>query len=187
MTKAQWRRWAAERPSTPDSDALRARLVALPEWDAARAILLFAALPGEPDLSPLVDDPTRRFFLPRCGPRRTLTIHPYAPGDPLVTGPFGLREPDTSHAPPIDPIVLDLVVAPSVLLSEACERLGHGAGYYDRFLPTLRPDCVVVGVQSDRRIVPALPIDPWDRLLDVVLSDLRIFRRGAGGAEGAMV
>lgn len=183
MTKAQWRQWARALPEGPDrSVELRERLRALPEWATARHILLFAPLPGEPDLLPLVSDPERRFYLPRCGPARTLTVHRYAPGDPLVDGPFGLREPDPARSPAADPSVLDLAVVPSVLLSEACERLGHGAGYYDRFLPALRPDCLRVGVQPDLRIVPALPRDPWDLPLDAAISEARIFRRTSGGA-----
>jgi 5-formyltetrahydrofolate cyclo-ligase len=182
-TKADGRRWARERRATLDlaalSGQLGARLTALPLWDAAQHVLLYAAMPDEVDPLPLAALADKRFYLPRCAPNRRLAVHAFVPGEtPLRAGPFGIREPDPRHVPEHTPDVLDLVVVPSVLLSERCERLGYGGGYYDRFLPRLSPGCATVGLCPDSLLVPALPTEPHDIRLDIVLTETRFFCKG---------
>ena len=52
----------------------------------------------------------------------------------------------------VDPEEIDLVIVPCVGLDDHGGRLGHGAGYYDRYLPKLRSDArmVLVGFEAQR-------------------------------------
>ena len=54
---------------------------------------------------------------------------------------------------------------------EQVHRLGQGGGWYDRFLRTLRPDCVTIGVAFAPQIVDVLPVEPHDVQLDMVVTD----------------
>jgi 5-formyltetrahydrofolate cyclo-ligase len=185
--KAALRAWARRRRADQDikarlSDALRERLRVLPEFEAARDILLYLAMPGEVSVESLAErdaarQPGRRYYGPRCAPRRRLAVHRYVPGEtPLRPGPFGIREPDPAEVPEEDASRLDLVIVPALLLGEGGERIGHGGGYYDRFLPRLRPDCRRVGVLPDALILPHLPQDPWDQRLDILVTESRVLR-----------
>jgi 5-formyltetrahydrofolate cyclo-ligase len=184
--KAALRAWARRRRDGLDwpalSEALIGRLAALPELAGAGDVLIYLAMPGEADVEALAErSPAKRWHVPRCAPERRLAVHRYVPGETaLRRGPFGIREPDPQREPEADPAALDLVIVPALLLSEGGDRLGYGGGYYDRFLPRLRPGCLRVGAQPEAAVVPELPRDPWDAPLDVVVTERRVLRRRAG-------
>ena len=175
---AQRRRAAVDWPAA--SAVLVERLRSLPEMRAARDVLLYLAMPGEVRVEALAEEDThgsRRWYAPRCAPERRLAVHRYMPGTTVLRrGPFGIREPDPEREPEADPLALDLVVVPALLLSARGDRLGYGGGYYDRFLPRLAPGCVTVGVLPDDLVLPDLPRDPWDRRLPVVVTEARVLR-----------
>lgn len=189
IEKTDLRQWAkATRKMLPLpalSVALCERIAALPGYRAAQRILIYLAMPGEVTVETLLCLPgseAKQFYVPRCAPKRRLAIHPYVPGEtPLRSGPFGIREPDANRVPEANPADLDLVIVPAVLLSETCDRLGHGGGYYDRFLPKLPATCLKLGVLPDALVLPSLPRDPWDVPLDAVLTETRLLVRPQAG------
>lgn len=190
--KPALREWALRRRAALPVDALaaalRARIAALPAWESARDVLLYAATAAEIDLLPLARTPGKRFHLPRCAPGRRLALHPFTPDrTPLRAGPFGIREPDPDQVPETPPETIDLALVPALLLSRACQRLGYGGGYYDRLLPRLAEGAVTVGALPDALVLETLPTDPWDVPLDLVLTETRFFRRQAGEAPGPMI
>ncbi len=183
--KPALREWAKTRRATLDMAAVSARLVArltaLPEFETARDVLLYLAMPGEVNVEGLLafgGDPQRRFYVPRCAPKRRLAVCRYVPGEtPLIhVPPFNIREPDPARVGETDPVALDLVVVPALLLAEGGDRLGYGGGYYDRFLPRLSPNCVRVGVLPGALVLSRLPRDPWDVPLNVVVTEAGVLR-----------
>ncbi len=185
VDKPGLRQWAkARRDANPITGAVNGALLArvrgLPEWKQARHVLVYLAMPSEVNVDALAtDDEERRrvFYAPRCAPGRRLAVHSFRPGvTPLRPGPFGIREPDPQRAPEAAPDLLDLVIVPALLLTPNGDRLGYGGGYYDRFLPSLSPACVRVGVLPESQIVPALPRDTWDAPLTVVVTERRVLR-----------
>lgn len=171
--KPALRDWAQARRRSATPPDLTAPLRALPEFAAARDVLIYLAMPGEVNVEELASDATKRFYAPRCAPKRRLAVHPFVPGEtPLRPGPFGIREPANAEA---DPSVLDLIVVPALLLSRNGDRLGYGGGYYDRFLPKTR--AVTVGVLPEIGILDALPRDPWDVPLGIVVTEKSVYRR----------
>lgn len=182
--KPTLRNRAREQRAGLDMPALSRRLVervrTLPEYAAARHVLLYLAMPGEVNVDDLVESSNaeRQWYAPRCAPKRRLAVHPYTLGEtPVRAGPFGIREPDAALLPETNPALLDLVLVPALLLSEHGDRLGYGGGYYDRFLPSLVPHCVTVGVLPQALVLPTLPRDPWDIPLQIVLTEQNIYRR----------
>ena len=133
-------------------------------------IASYAPMPGEADPSLLAEaarECDHRIALPhvttRAAPMRFLL---WSPGDPLVPGPFGLMQP-VSDAPEAVP---DIVLTPLIGFDALLNRLGHGAGYYDRAFATL-PTVLRIGVAWSIQRVPALPTDPWDVPLNGVITE----------------
>jgi len=142
-----------------------AHIRSLPVWRNARRIALFFCFDGEPDLSPLIDFGQRReFFAPVLFGGR-MHFAAFGRNTPLVENFFGIPEPD----PPalIDPRSLDLVLTPLVAFDRSGNRLGVGAGYYDRCFSFLlgrrawrKPK--LVGTAYSLQQFDAFEPNPWD-------------------------
>jgi len=59
-------------------------------------------------------------------------------------------------------------------------RLGYGAGYYDAGLRHLRRERSVtaIGLAFDEQEFPAIPHEPQDERLDMILTPSRVIRCG---------
>lgn len=170
---------AAERDAR--NQHLRDRLQARPELQAARTILAYWSVRGEPDPTPLVASDwgkSKSWGFPRCV-GRDLIWHAWQWGDPLQSGAFGIPEPQPS-APLLNPCEADVVLVPAVACDRRGYRLGYGGGFYDREMARWqnhgppggagdRP--LAVGIVFDFTCVPLLPKDPWDRRLSAVCTD----------------
>ena len=96
--------------------------------------------------------------LPRITDRAApMVFHHWFPGDDLIPGPLGLLQP-RADAEIVEP---DLIVAPLVGYDAACNRLGQGAGFYDRAFAA-RPNARRIGLAWTVQGVDRLPIDDWD-------------------------
>lgn len=95
----------------------------------------------------------------------------WLPAIELETGRYGIRQIPVAQRSAVDAAVLDLIVVPCVAIDRQGIRLGMGGGYYDRFLPRLSPNAVVVGVCWHRQLVSELPAEPHDRRLQYVLTE----------------
>ncbi len=95
---------------------------------------------------------------------------------PLSPGSFGVPEPDPS-APCLEP---DLVLVPLVGVDAAGQRLGYGAGQYDRTLAGLRAQKSVfaLGLAWSVQETDAIPTEPHDQPLDALVTEraFRVFR-----------
>ena len=107
---------------------------------------------------------------PRAHDGTPLTFHVDAT-DSFETGLYGIPQPSAA-TPPVLP---DLVFVPLLGADENCNRLGQGAGYYDRTLTDLRSRKPIraIGLAYDVQILPELPTDPWDAPLDAIATPTR--------------
>ena len=99
----------------------------------------------------------------RAGPLRFLAW----PGDAaLVAGPFGLRQP-AADLPELAPAI---VLTPLVGFDRRGNRLGQGAGHYDRAFAA-HPHAWRVGLAWSVQEVGALEPDAWDMPLHAIVTE----------------
>jgi 5-formyltetrahydrofolate cyclo-ligase len=152
-------------------------LQGLPEWERARSIALYAALPGEVPVDEVRADLDARgvgVAFPRLA-EAEIVLHRVGCDDVLSAGGHGIREPSSS-APRVPPEKIELFVVPGLLFDRSGARLGRGGGHYDRLMARANPDAHRVGLCYADRVVDRLPMDPWDERMDVVVTDREIFR-----------
>ncbi len=144
----------------------------------ATPVALYASLPGELDSFPLLEALAAKNFptlLPVSGEKATpLKFHLWRPGEKLVAGRYGLREPHSS-APEMNPKVL---FAPLLGFDGQGGRLGFGGGYYDATLAYLRRESQIVagGLAFARQQVAEIPREKHDEKLDFVITEEQVFR-----------
>ncbi len=62
------------------------------------------------------------------------------------------------------------ILVPGLGFTPMGERLGRGAGFYDRFLKQY-PNALRIGVALEEQMIDRLPTEPWDEKVDVILTD----------------
>jgi 5-formyltetrahydrofolate cyclo-ligase len=102
------------------------------------------------------------------GFRKPLEFRLWAPGAPLAEAKWGIMEPV-----PAAEVFPDLLFVPVAGFDRAGNRLGYGAGFYDRTLARLRRKqrIAAVGVAYGVQEFPAIPAESYDEKLDYVLTD----------------
>lgn len=90
----------------------------------------------------------------------------WTPGDATETAPGGFEQPlsSSSIAEP------DLILLPLLGFDRNGNRLGQGAGHYDRALEAL-PAALRIGIGWSVQEVDHVPADPWDVPLDAILTE----------------
>lgn len=169
------------------------RLLALPEFQAAQTVMMFATYGSEVQTVPLIEralDAGKTVALPRieADSRR---LRPFAIADlqaDTVPGVWGIPQPLPERCRELALADLELIVTPGVGFDEQCNRLGHGKAYYDRFLLAARearPAVRCVALAFEAQVVSELPVEPHDESVDVILTESRIIAADEAVAAGA--
>ncbi len=82
---------------------------------------------------------------------------------------FGLLEPPGEGSLEIPPDAFDLIVVPGLAFDRRGNRIGFGAGYYDRFL--VRTPALRVALAYDFQVLEHLPTDPHDTPVDFLITE----------------
>lgn len=157
---------------------LAERIATLPELASARVVLGYLATSEEIDPADALERLGTRgatIACPRIEAPGILGVHVVRPGDTLLPGPFGLSEP-AADAERVEFERIDAVIVPGVAFDEEGRRIGHGGGYYDRLLPSLKGDCLLAGVCYDEQVARELPTAEHDVHMDLVITPTRVIR-----------
>ncbi len=86
----------------------------------------------------------------------------------------GIREPIPQRCKAIPVGNVHLAIIPGVAFDERGGRIGHGTGFYDRFIPRLDVTTRKVALAFECQIVPQIPMEPHDRHIDIIITEKRI-------------
>lgn len=155
-------------------------LAGLEELRRARCVLSYLAAEDEADLAALhgiLRERGVRLAFPKVtGPGQMEAYVPES-GEALLPGAFGLREPDPVRAAQLSPEEIDLVLVPCVGFDRAGNRLGHGGGYYDRFLLRCPNAARLLTAYACQETGPLRP-QPWDMPVHGICTEKGFIRIG---------
>ena len=111
--------------------------------------------------------------------RVTMVMRRWRPGEALVEASFGLMAPE----PGAEAVVPDALIVPMAAFDRRGYRIGYGAGHYDRWLA--RHDAagriLTIGLAFATQEVDAVPHEPHDRHLGIIVTDREVIRTGSAG------
>jgi 5-formyltetrahydrofolate cyclo-ligase len=171
-SKTVWREWAKKmRSSLPDvSDRVCGHLEHFLASTSARVVLSYKAFGSEISLERLTTNlPEIEFWTTRTNPHARLSLHPFS----SATAPnkLGMLEPE-AHQTELEPDLVDVVLVPGLVFDVFGTRLGYGAGFYDRLLPKLRSNLMLIGVTRDATLLETpLPKDGFDVAMTHVATE----------------
>ena len=164
------------------SRAITERLLALPEFAAARNVFAYVSFRSEVETLDLIahclqHGVTVSVPLTLPGEHR---LRPYAITDmsqDLAPGYCSIPEP-LHTLPLVDPASIEVVVVPGSVFDARGGRLGYGGGYYDRFLQAAAPQALRIGLAFDLQVVAAVPLESHDQQLDYLITETRTIHIG---------
>jgi 5-formyltetrahydrofolate cyclo-ligase len=152
------------------AEAIHQRLEASSIFSQSKAILMYWSLPDEVPTKSLVNKwfKDKKVYLPVIN-GDDLKIVQYTGEDSLVAGDkYGIPEP---NGPEIeDEHSIEAVIVPGVAFDADNNRMGRGAGYYDRILKRI-PDAKKIALAFDFQMVDKVPVEAHDIKMDVVITN----------------
>lgn len=151
------------------------------EYTAVKSLLGYMASESEPDITKVLLDAMKRgkfVYIPRvksAGVMDFFLLNNDIPLDKEVyTGKFGIREP-IEGLKMLDITALPssiLMIAPGVAFDNLGVRLGHGAGYYDRYIARLleKKKIEIWGATFCECVVDKIPKDNFDCTVDRLIK-----------------
>jgi 5-formyltetrahydrofolate cyclo-ligase len=195
LDKRAWRETMSKRVASVAPEHARAaaeraaeEFLDLPEIAAASRVLVCLSFGAEISTQPVIAElerSGRELYVPRAEPRDgMLHLHRY-PCE-LVTLGFGLRQPPR-ECPELDPAEVDRTLDAALVLGLAFDesgiRLGHGRGYFDRFLAGR--GFPAIGFAYEVQVVERLPREPHDVPMTALVTEASTRRFApAGRAPG---
>lgn len=158
-------------------DEICRRISELAAVKNAHIVLSYISLPTEVNLASLHDKLTKlgvKLCYPVCTAPGIMEAYSPLGAENLSRDSCGILAPDPSHSELVPPESIDLVLVPCVAFDADRNRLGWGAGYYDRFLPQC-PRAVKIAAAYDVQRVDSIPTDEFDVRMDVVVTERKIY------------
>ena len=116
----------------------------------------------------------KKICIPLCLPENQMEAKCYTGPEDLHSGKYGIREP-REDAETVAREEIDLALIPCVACDKRCNRLGHGAGYYDRYLEGT--DFVKMALCPEKMILSNVAVDALDVPMDAVVTEEGIVTR----------
>ena len=158
--------------------AIVRRLLAMPEYQEAQTVFCFVGTDWEIDTRPIFEDilaAGKVLCVPLCTAPGVMETRQITNLDQLSPGAFGISEPPAS-APAVPVDTIDFAVLPCVTCNYLGQRLGHGGGYYDRFLSRFRGGTVLLC--REQLIRQEIPVEPHDYPVPWVLTERSLYEDG---------
>ena len=158
---------------TAKSREIEERLFSLSEFKSARVILFFASFRSEVDTGPMIRRALafgKRVVLPKVKGAE-LVLHEISDLDKDVSpGAWGIPEP---HEPrPVMLEELDLIIVPGAAYDKQGNRVGYGAGFYDKLLSAFKK--MTVALAFELQIMPNVPTEMHDIPIKKIVTERRV-------------
>lgn len=187
--KAQLRKRARALRNTFPKEAIAARsarivsaLEALPQIAEAASVALFYPIEGRNEVDLRALDPKlraagKRVAYPAIDPETRVMCFRFV-DDPeaMEERGLGFREPAPEAE---EAAALDVIVVPALQLDLAGNRIGYGAGFYDRALARLAPPARSVAVAFSFQIIAEVPVTEGDVAVGLIVTDEKVITPGA--------
>ena len=163
----------------PHSKAISPHLLADHAICHASTILAYASFGSELSLDPFITVAlalSKRIAIPAINwAHKSMAAHQITNLDTdLIPGRYDIRVPHEG-CPAVEPEQIDVILLPGLAFDRAGNRLGRGAGFYDRYISALKDaghNPTLIGVCYHAQIVDLVPTEPHDHRVDRVITEL---------------
>lgn len=151
--------------------AISQTLHTLPAYQRAGCVFCYVGTGAEPNTRALLQQMLQEgktVCIPLCEEKGVMTARKITDLAQLTPDAFGIPAP-CGTAPCIAPQEIDLILVPCVAVTPKGARLGHGGGYYDRFLAAYSGTTAVLCFHA--QLVAQLPQLVQDIPVDAIITE----------------
>ena len=155
------------------SREIEERLFSLPEFRQAHTVMFFASFRSEVETHEMIRRALaegKRVVLPKVkgGELGLFEIKDF--DKEVSPGAWGIPEPHEFRPTKTDEV--DLIVVPGAAFDAHGNRLGYGAGFYDKLLSTYKG--MIGALAFELQIVPNIPADSHDVPVKKIVTEKRV-------------
>ena len=158
--------------------AIRQQIIRLPEFTDAKTILFYASFRSEVDTKEMIKislSQGKQAVLPKVDKEnKKLKLYEIKAMSELMQGYMGILEPSVSEERLTGLDDIDLVIIPGAAFDASGNRLGYGAGFYDRLLAGMKNKIPVIAPAYEEQIMEKIPSEPHDVRVDKIVTDRRV-------------
>ncbi|MFA5068701.1 MAG: 5-formyltetrahydrofolate cyclo-ligase [Candidatus Omnitrophota bacterium] len=130
-------------------------------------IMFYVSKPYEVDTAGMIEEALKRgkrVIVPvtQTKEKQLIPSEITCPARDLAKGPFGVLQPRKECIKAVKIEDIDLVIVPGVAFDSKGNRIGHGQGYFDRFLKHLPKKTPTIGLAFKLQLVRRIKVLPWD-------------------------
>lgn len=161
------------------SNKIMSTIMGLPQFKNSKNIMLYISFNNEVDTHPLATwclANGKTVIAPYClqNQRKIIPFEINNLTNDLTKSTFGVMEPKHNILKQAIMCDIDLIIVPGVIFDIHGNRIGFGAGYYDRFLSNKTKTTTIIGIAYDYQIIDSVPTDKYDIPMDFIITEKRI-------------
>ena len=148
----------------------------LAEWKKAKVVCLYASFKGELPTTQLLHkvlSSEKRCVLPKVNSEGQPELYEIKSFQDLELSFLEILEPKINCAR-INPAHIDFFLVPGIGFDRQGNRLGHGAGFYDRLLAQASPTTFLLGYGYDFQVINAIPHEAHDIVMHAIATPSQI-------------
>ena len=179
LTSSDGRAWSA---------LIQGKVLQFPPYIRSGSVALYSPIQNEVDTTTIRDHAlgaSKIVYYPRIR-ESCVELLQVDSAAAFEIGHLGIFEPiGERRLSAAEPLELTMVV-PGVVFDSRGNRLGRGAGWYDRLLKQIGGKVVSVGLAYEFQIVDEVPADSWDQRVDYVITERRVIDCAAARAQSSL-
>jgi 5-formyltetrahydrofolate cyclo-ligase len=155
------------------SAEIEAKLFGLPEYRVASVVMFYASFRSEVETHHMIRRALvegKRVVLPKVKGRELALFEIKSFDKDVLPGAWGIPEPEDGVRVELKDI--GLIVVPGAAFDEQGNRIGYGAGFYDKLLPLYQGRSVALAFEL--QIAPEVPADAHDIPMQMIVTEERV-------------
>lgn len=145
-------------------------VISSPEFTDAESIFIYLSTPDEPETRYIIKkalEAGKKVYVPLCVSRGIMKLVRITEKTLFKKGYMGISEPAETPGETAEDV--SLAIIPCLSASEDGSRLGHGAGFYDRFLKN--SNAVKFCLCFDKLLSDTIPTEASDVMMEKIITE----------------
>lgn len=151
------------------------QLMTLNEVMEAKTIFCFVSMEDEIDTKEIIKkllSMGKIVGVPKCESKNNMKVYRIKSLEDLEKGYYNIEEPK-SYCETIKPEDIELAIIPATACDKNKNRIGKGAGYYDRYLSN--QSFLKVVLCREKYLVDKVPAEENDVAMDIIVTETNIY------------